>query len=185
MPIEILLLCTGNTCRTPMAQALLVADLADRGIEATVRSAGRISQGQPATATAVEAMAERGLDVTGHTSSLMTSAGLGSADLIVGMAREHVREAAVLRPDAYPRTFTLKELVRRGDEEGPRAGGEPLEDWLARLHKRRRPADHLGESPADDVADPVGQGLAVYERTADELDQLIGRTVALIWPRPS
>ncbi len=165
-----------------MAEALLAATLADRGIDAVVSSAGRISDGQPATGTAVETMAERGLDIAGHQSRRMTSSMLDSSDLIVAMTREHVREAAVLRPDCYARTFTLKELVRRGSDEGPRAEGELLEDWLARLHKGRRPLDHLGASPLDDVADPVGQGAAVYEATARELEELTTRMADLVWP---
>ncbi len=165
-----------------MAEALLGATLAERGIDARVTSAGRLYDGQPATDTAVDTMADRGLDIAGHQSRRMTPSMLDSADLIVAMTREHVREAAVLWPDCYPRSFTLKELVRRGEDEGPRPEGEALEDWLARLHKARRPIDHLGDSPVDDVADPVGQGPQVYAATATELADLITRMADLLWP---
>jgi len=165
-----------------MAEAMLAATLAERHLDVAVSSAGRISDGQPATDTAVDTMAARGLDIDGHRSRRMTSAMLGGADLIVALAREHVREAAVLRPDCYPRTFTLKELVRRGEAEGPRAPGESLPDWLVRLHKDRRPFDHLGASALDDVADPVGQAPDVYAHTADELADLIDRLADLVWP---
>ncbi len=165
-----------------MAEALLRATVAQRGADATVSSAGRVSDGQPATDTAVDTMAERGLDISGHLSRRMTPTMLDSADLIVAMTREHVREAAVLWPDCYPRSFTLKELVRRGEDEGPRAEGDALEDWMARLHKGRRPLDHLGASPDDDVADPVGQGARVYELTAIELEDLTTRLADLLWP---
>jgi protein-tyrosine phosphatase len=165
-----------------MAEALLGATLAERGIEARVSSAGRVSDGQPATDTAVDTMAERGLDISEHQSRRMTPSMLASADLIVAMTREHVREAAVLWPDCYPVSFTLKELVRRGEDEGSRPEGEALEDWLMRLHKGRRPLDHLGASPDDDVADPVGQGAKVYELTATELAGLTTRLVDLLWP---
>ena len=164
-----------------MAEALLSATLAERGIVAGVSSAGRVSDGQPATGTAVDTMAARGLDISEHQSRRMTPSMLDSADLIVAMTREHVRDAAVLWPDCYPRSFTLKELVRRGEEEGPRPEGEALEDWLARLHKARRPIDHLGDSPLDDVADPVGQGPQVYEATAIELAGLTTRLADLLW----
>jgi protein-tyrosine phosphatase len=165
-----------------MAEALLADTLHERGIAARVSSAGRVSDGQPATDTAVDTMAERGLDISGHLSRRMSPPMLSRADLIVAMTREHLREAAVLRPDCYPRTFTLKELVRRGTDEGPRAPGESLDDWLTRLHKGRRPLDHLGSSAVDDVADPVGQGPDVYEQTATELEGLTTRLADLLWP---
>jgi hypothetical protein len=96
------------------------------------------------------------------------------------MARVHVREACAAHRAPLNRTFTLKELVRRGEEIAPRAAGEPVAAWLARAGAGRRPADLLGASAADDVADPVGQPRAVYEHTADELEDLLDRLAVLL-----
>jgi protein-tyrosine phosphatase len=96
------------------------------------------------------------------------------------MARNHVREAIVAVPDAWPRSFTLKELVRRGELCGPRRPGQPLDEWLAAVHAGRRLPDLLGDSAVDDVADPIGKPRRAYERTAKELDDLTSRLARLL-----
>jgi hypothetical protein len=85
----------------------------------------------------------------------------------------------VICPDAWPRTFTLKEIVRRGERLGRREG-RSLPEWLAGLHWGRRLADFLGDDAADDVADPVGRSRRVYARTAGELDDLTRRLAMLL-----
>jgi protein-tyrosine phosphatase len=165
-----------------MAEGLLRRALDERGVDVGVSSAGLLTDGEPATETAVDTLAVRGIDLDDHRSRRISSDLLGRADVIVGMTREHVREVAVLRPDLYARTFTLKELVRRGRVAGPRGAGESVADWVARLARGRLPKDHLGASTVDDVADPVGQGGRVYEQTADELDGLTAALVDLLWP---
>ena len=140
-----------------------------------------MSDGQPATDPAVDTMAARGLDITGHRSRRISPELLGGPDLILGMAREHVREVVVLRPDLYPRTFTLKELVRRGGEVGPRGPGQSIEAWLQAVHHGRSPTQLMGASPNDDVADPIGRGTPVYEATALELVDLVDQLVDLLW----
>jgi protein-tyrosine phosphatase len=165
-----------------MAEALLRRRLADAGIDANVHSAGLLEGGVPASAHAVTVVRYRGLDLSEHRSRAMAPELLAEADLIICMARMHVREAALLDRSSFARTFTLKELVRRGEEIGPRPAGEPFATWLARAGADRRPTDLLGQSLDDDVADPIGGPLEGYEQTAAELDDLIARLIALIVP---
>jgi protein-tyrosine phosphatase len=164
-----------------MAAALLSRRLDDAGVKVVVTSAGLLFDGRPVTDFALAVMADRGLDTSGHRSRLLRPDIIAGADLVIGMAREHVREAVALAgPGALPRVFTLKEIVRRGEERGGRAPGEPLEDWLARLGVGRRAADLLGDSDGDDVADPIGGPRRGYERTAEELDDLTARLARLL-----
>jgi len=151
------------------------------GVIARVQSAGLLHGGSPASAHSVDLLRERGLDLSGHRSQTLTADLLRGSSLVVGMAREHVREAVVMTPDAFPRTFTLKELVRRADEVGPRRAGEAFEDWLRRVHGHRSPRDLMGASSADDVRDPIGQPRGAYVTMVGELDDLIGRFFWLAW----
>lgn len=179
---EILFVCTGNICRSPIAEALL-ADRLDRlGVPARVRSAGMLGEGVPAPLDAVLAAASLGVDTSGHYSRELAADDLATQDLILAMAREHLRHAVLLAPDVWPRTFTLKELVRRGSEMGPRAPGEELADWIARVHVGRERLGLLGSSLHDDVADPMGGPRAAYEVTAREVCSLVDDLVDLLWP---
>jgi protein-tyrosine-phosphatase len=178
--MEIIMVCTGNTCRSPMAAALLARRLDEAGVKANVSSAGLLSEGTPATDHGVSVMADRGLDTSGHRSRRLGPAIVTPADLVVGMARSHVREAASAAPGVWGRAFTLKEIVRRGEERGGRAPDEPLDVWLARLHAGRRLQDMIGEASADDVKDPIGGPRRAYEATAEELDDLTARLARLL-----
>lgn len=182
--IEVLLLCTANQCRSPMAQALLRHHLSTAGADVQVSSAGLMAGGRPATSHGQAAMAERGLDLSGHVSRQLDRQLVAGADLVIGMAREHIREVAVLDPAALQRSFTLKELVRAATAVGPRRAGEQLASWLQRVGAGRRRDALLGAGHDDayDVEDPVGRGREDYDATARELDSLLERLVALAWP---
>ncbi|MDQ2650180.1 MAG: low molecular weight phosphatase family protein [Actinomycetota bacterium] len=182
--IDVLLLCTANQCRSPMAQVLLGHHLRLAGVDATVSSAGLYPSGAPATDHAVTVMGERGLDLTAHESRRVDASIIGRADLVLGMTREHVREVAVADPAVLARTFTLKELVRAAETSGGRRPNESFEAFLQRMGvgRRRDTLLGVGHDDAYDVEDPVGRSLHEYERTADELDDLLGRLVALLWP---
>jgi protein-tyrosine phosphatase len=175
--------CTGNVCRSPFAERVLAHELDRRGIPAHVSSAGLVADGLVIAPQIVELLDRVGIDGRAHVSRLIGAEILAGADLVLGMAREHVREAVLLAPDRFGRVFTLKELVRRGRAVGPRSHGEDLAAWLDRVGAGRRPTDTLGSSPDDDVVDPIGQRQSVFQRVADEINEQVAALVELAWPQ--
>jgi len=163
-----------------MAEGLLRRFLARAGVGATVGSAGLLPGGSPATPNAVATMAARGVDLRNHVSRTVDADTVCNTPLIIAMAREHVREVCANYGAPIERTFTLKEIVRRGEQVGGRLQGEPVHRWLARLNAQRRPADLMGDDTIDDIADPVGRPRAVYEATADQLADQLQRFVELL-----
>jgi protein-tyrosine phosphatase len=183
---EILVLCTANICRSPMASALLARELTAAGDPVLVRSAATAGHdGIPPPAEVVSVMAVYGLDVSGHRSRAATAADLAGAGLILAMTREQLRHAVVVAPATWPRAFTLREVIRRGDLAGRRLPGETLPGWLARVQAGRSRAALLGDSAQDDIADPIGGPLSGYRQTAAELCQLTGRLADLCWGAPT
>ncbi len=174
------MVCTGNICRSPMAELLLREHLVARGAEAKVRSAGTLAWHGSATTEAVEVMGARGLDLDAHRSQELTSALVTDADLIVGMTRNHVWGVTAHESGAEARAFVIGELVRLGPVVGPRVDGESVRDWAAKVAERR------GDGPigraGDDVADPYGEPLSFYEATAARLDRDLGVVAALLVP---
>ena len=168
-----------------MAAALLSRRFDDAGVEAGVSSAGILFDGKPATDYGQAVMADRGIDTSGHRSRKLRPEMVTGADLVIGMAREHVAEALAFGSEVWGRAFTLKEIVRLGEGQGGREPGEQLQQWLARLHEARvdggrRPTDLFSPSADDDVADPIGGPRRSYQRTAEELDDLTARLARLL-----
>ena len=170
MGIEVLVVCTGNICRSPMAEALLRAHLEANGTIADVASAGTMAWGGGATDHAVEVMREHGLDLAGHESRQLDRALVESADLVLGMTRTHVDRVSTLVPDAADRTFLVGELVRLSDGVEARGPDEPMREWAARVAQSRPRRIAVGRVE-DEVPDPVGEPLAVYRMTAARLDR--------------
>src|SRR4029079_2442522 len=77
----------------------------------------------------------------------------------------------------WPRTFTLKELVRRAAAMPPAQQGERVTGWLHRVAEGRRAADLMTPSPVDDIADPYGRPLrdhvAMVAALSREIDALV------------
>lgn len=171
-PLRILVVCTANRCRSPMAAAMLSDALARSGVEAVVTSAGSLEAGIPAVDNAIAVMGDRGLDITSHVSTQLSLELLSSIDLILTMERAHVRDVAVRSRDALPKTFTIKEFVRRA-QDTRRFPGEPVSEWITRLSSSRSNSELLGTSYEDDIADPIGKPRKEFEKTVAELEPLI------------
>jgi len=116
-PFVITFVCTGNTCRSPMAEAIArraVARRRMRGVE--VRSAGVAARwGAPASGGARRAAAESGLDLGSHRSAPLTPEMVASSSLLLCMGRGHVDQAQAL--GGGDRSRLLKEMAGGGKGE--------------------------------------------------------------------
>lgn len=186
--IEILFVCTGNICRSPMAEALMRRRLGDRttdpGAEAPigVSSAGSVFDGRPAEPEAIAAMADVGLDITGHRAQVMRPELIAGADLVIAMEHAHIVQVSEIDPAAFGRTFTFPDLVARAAEADPRADDEPLADWLTRVGHGRTPAQVLRHDRSLEVSDPLGGSKRTFRRCAEELGTLVDTLVPLAFP---
>lgn len=177
----ILVVCTGNVCRSPIAEGLVRSALEGRfgDLAPSVASAGTMGwEGEPAQRGSVDAAAALGIDIASHRGRLLRRNDVEEASLVLAMAREHRERVVALAPAAAERTFTLKELVRLLEALPP-----PVEDGdpASRLGSRVAQASELrrssfaGNEYDEDVADPLGMPAIVYEAVAGELAEWVGR----------
>jgi len=115
--IQILLVCTGNICRSPLAAALLERALAERAIEGIdISSAGTGAwDGAPVSEGAYLVGLERGLDLSGHRARLLTRELVQAADLVLTMARHHRARVDELGGEGH--VFVLGEYAGRESDE--------------------------------------------------------------------
>ena len=181
----VLLVCTGNICRSPIAEGFIGSLVAVRGIEGiNAESAGTSGwEGSQAVPEAIEALRELGVDISQHRARRLTRALIERADLILALAAEHRGAVARLSPNAAVRTFTLKEMVDLLRQvERLLADGDPEE----RLDAAVRGAATLRASGAEqlsdeDVEDPLGSGLESFRATAWEIEILCEQLVDLMF----
>ncbi|WP_232466244.1 low molecular weight phosphatase family protein [Diaminobutyricimonas sp. LJ205] len=177
----ILTVCTGNICRSPLAEQLLRAGMAHWS-EVSVASAGSGALvGKPMTDQA-QALSSRfgATDAAAHIARALTVEHVRAADLILALSREHRRAIVELLPRASRKTFTLRELARLiadvPAEELEHAARLDSSDVAGRFAElvdvaaSRRGLVAPPESPDDDdVIDPYRQPDGVYEASAQQL----------------
>ena len=181
--MDILVVCTGNICRSPMGEALLREHLGRRGVDANVHSAGTMHWAGPATDHTVEVLHELGIDARAHRSRPLSRRLVKRADLVLAMTRNHVWAVVNHDPTAADRTFMIGEIVRLGARVGPRAAEEPLAGWVARVAAARPPGTVVGIA-TNEVADPVNEPVDVYRATAARLDTQLATLAQLLVPSP-
>jgi len=160
---RVLHVCTGNICRSPMAERLTVAGLharlgaAAQGV--VVGSAGTWGhEGSPMDSYAVTTLAQYGVDGSDFVARELVAEHVAEADLVLGATREHRAAAVVLQPRASARTFTLREFARLTAAVDP--GALPAGDLaergraLVRLAAAQRGRVRPDSPRDDDLADP-------------------------------
>ncbi|MFC1590353.1 low molecular weight protein arginine phosphatase [Candidatus Omnitrophota bacterium] len=117
----VLLVCTGNSCRSVMAEGLLRAALSELGrTDVEVSSAGvGTSDGMRPTKETVAVMDSAGVDVSAHRSTLLTDDAVKKADLILVMENIHKRDIISRAPEARTKTYLLKGYGKLSSEIDP------------------------------------------------------------------
>ncbi|WP_147105616.1 low molecular weight phosphatase family protein [Nesterenkonia populi] len=178
--IQILTVCTGNVCRSPLADVVLRGRLADLGAQVSSAGSGALV-GDPLTPQTAELALSAGArpeDVETHRARRLTERIAAEADLVLAMTRDHRRAAVELSPTLLRRAFTVREFGRLGEglSEGEIAesavGSDPrgrLRAALRMLANRRGVVGPPEDLAMDDVVDPYRQKDAVYQQQARQL----------------
>ena len=117
---NVMFVCTGNTCRSPMAEAALRKLILDSGvddIEVYSSGAGAFG-GYPASDFAAESVKLWDIDLGAHRSQALTQLLVDESDLILTLAPTHYNSVLGLSPEAFDRTYLLKSFPESGDEGG-------------------------------------------------------------------
>jgi glycine hydroxymethyltransferase len=136
----ILFICTGNVCRSPMAEALFRHATKGRGDFRVVSAGLGAIDGQPPTSHSLAAMKEIGVDISNQRSSALTAELIRQADFIFGMTHGHVDTIGLLYPSAAEKTFLLREF----------------DDSLELFEK--------------DIADPIGSPYEIYVDCRNQIE---------------
>src|SRR5437762_11953180 len=146
----ILFVCTGNVCRSPMAEGLFRQAVKGRGDFCVLSAGVGAIDGQPPSAYAVHALRELGIDISQQRSRMLTAELVSQADYIFGMTHGHVDAINLLYPQAVEKTFLLREF----------------DDTLDVFEK--------------DISDPIGGSLEVYLECRDQIEQGIASILRFI-----
>src|SRR3954471_13370953 len=137
----VLFVCTGNICRSPMAEGLFRHAVRGRGDYRALSAGVGAVDGQPPSAHAVRALKELNIDIGRQRSRMLTSELVNQADYIFGMTHGHVDAVMLLYPQAAEKTFLLREF----------------DDTLDPFEK--------------DISDPIGGSYEVYLNCRDQIEQ--------------
>jgi len=179
---SLLTVCTGNICRSPLAELYLRRGLADLS-SVTVSSAGTMAVDDDVMPDQARALARSfDLEPDEHRARFLFERDVRDADLVIALAREHRRAVVSMHPRASRYTFTLREAARlaRGVTDDDLVDALPGSDDEATPADRLRAAVELlasrrgsVEAPADplddDVVDPYRRSDATFVESGQQL----------------
>src|SRR5438552_3194009 len=147
---NILFVCTGNICRSPMAEGIFRLATQGRGNYRVFSAGLGAAEGQPPSPYAVQAVRELGIDISNLRSRPVTPELVRQADYIIGMTHHHIDTVMLTFPEAAEKTFLLREF----------------DETLDLFEK--------------DISDPIGGSYEVYLNCRDQIEQGIASLLHFI-----
>lgn len=185
----ILFVCTGNMCRSPMAELYARSELnrrlGPRTGDFVVRSAGTGTiDGRPMEPDSAAALqAEYGLSAAGFTSTDVRSELLASADLVLTAERSHRHRVVDVEPAVLKRSFTIREFGRVGSAvvtaELP-AELDARAREVVRLAGRHRGTVRATTPTDDDIADPIGRPAPLHHAVCRQIVDAVNRSLTAL-----
>lgn len=175
---RLLVVCTGNICRSPAVERLLAAGLA--GADVAVGSAGtRAVVGHAMSAPMVPLVEAAGARADGFAARQLTAELVREQDLVLTATRAHRSAVAELVPSAVRRTFTVRELARLLTATGP-LPGETVAERLRAVPTAVTAVRAASAAVDDDIVDPIGRSDAVYRESFEQIAPAVAVIVAAL-----
>lgn len=171
MSIAVMTVCTGNMCRSPLAERLLAMRTAEAGLDVVVDSAGtRAANGVEIHRETRRVLEGHGGRSEGFASRLITPRLLTGRDLVLTATRSHRDTVQELAPLLWKKTYTLLEAARLADADDTLTIGG--------LSRARMGIDT--DDPALDVEDPIGREPEVFDRTGAQISEAVDSIVRML-----
>jgi protein-tyrosine-phosphatase len=173
MSFSVLYVCTGNVCRSPVAELIMRAWAAPRS-GLSVSSAGiQALVGHPIDHGSAKALRQLGIDPSTHRARQLEPGMVSDADLVLTAETTHRDRVMTAVPRAFRRTFTLKEFAQLVAQDG--SSGSPSAVVAAAAANR----SGRGELPwdADNIADPYRRGTDLARSTTAEIADAVRTTL--------
>lgn len=178
--MNILFVCTGNTCRSPMAQAIL-----QNKSDYNVKSAGIFAaDGMPVSEETKQVLQQQGIPID-HQSQATSRELMDWAEIVLSMTQNHRDTLKQHYPEAAEKIFTLKEYANpeyekwwreakklyADIEEKKLASQEPAPSTLHKVTELEKKLQDI------DIIDPFGGNVTIYQKTYEELEKYLALLV--------
>jgi len=152
--MNILFVCTGNTCRSSMAEGIFKKKLKNISEKHMKVSSAGISaiEGQPANEKSIKVLETKGIDISPHRAKQLTSDMISQSDLILTMTEEHKKIIKTYFPNSINKIFTLKEYAQK-------------------INNEKISRNNL------DIDDPYGMDYNMYNQSMEEIETQIDKIV--------